>query len=110
MCLDSQVPRVVSDAIYGRVQGAVYDSNSQFWTVPCGQYLSISVSFGGTKYPVHPLDLVDDNFSYTSANGTTACIGAVRLSFVPSLSTELIFYSFLIVPAYHVGFQYPRAI
>ena len=110
MRLDSQVPRAVSDAIYGRVQGAVYDSKSQFWTVPCGQYLSISVSFGGTQYPVHPLDLVDDNFSYTYANGTTACIGAVRLSLIYMLSTELIVYSFPIVPAYHVGLQYPRAI
>lgn len=74
----SQVPRAVSDAIYGRVSGAVYDTKSEFWTVPCGQYLDISVSFQGVKYPVHPLDLVDDNFSYTYPNGTSACIGAFQ--------------------------------
>ena len=74
----SQVPRDVSDAIYGRVQGAVYDEKNQIWTLPCGQYLSAAVSFGGVKYPIHPFDLVDDNFRYTYPNGTSACIGAFQ--------------------------------
>lgn len=69
----------MSDAIYGRVNGAVYDTNLQIWTVPCGQYLNISVNFGGIAYPVHPLDTADDNFDYSYPNGTTACIGAVRI-------------------------------
>ena len=51
-----QVPRAVSDAIYGRVQGAVYDTTQQFWTLPCGQLLNISFNFGGVNIPIHPLD------------------------------------------------------
>ncbi|KAG6836699.1 hypothetical protein H0H93_004675 [Arthromyces matolae] len=74
----SQVPRDVSDAIYGRVQGAVYDTTNQYWTVPCGQYLNISLSFGGIQYPVHPLDAVDDNFAAKDSSGNRVCIGAFQ--------------------------------
>ena len=74
----SQVPREVSDAIYGRVQGAVYDTRAQYWTVPCGQYLNIAFNFGGITYPVHPLDTVNSDFDYKDANGNIACIGSVR--------------------------------
>ncbi|KAF8635935.1 hypothetical protein AX15_000106 [Amanita polypyramis BW_CC] len=74
----SQVPRSVSDAIYGRVQGAQYDVQNQYWTVPCGQYLNISFNFGGVNYPVHPLDTVDDSFHITNSNGDPVCIGAFQ--------------------------------
>lgn len=42
-----QVPRSVSDAIYGRVQGAEYDSKNGWWLVPCSQELNISFVLGG---------------------------------------------------------------
>jgi hypothetical protein len=71
----------VSDAIYGRVKGAVYDTKNEYWTVPCGQYLNISFGFGGRQYPIHPLDTVDDNFNKVDANGNHVCIGAVSLIF-----------------------------
>ncbi|KAF5380670.1 hypothetical protein D9757_007061 [Collybiopsis confluens] len=74
----NQVPRAISDAIYGRVQGAVYDSTNQWWTVPCGQSLNISLNFGGINYPVHPLDTVDDNFGITDSAGTHMCIGSFQ--------------------------------
>ncbi|KAJ7643880.1 aspartic peptidase A1 [Roridomyces roridus] len=74
----SQVPRSVSDAIYGRVQGAVYDEKNQWWTVPCGQMLNVTFYFGGVAFPIHPLDVVDDNFSITNANGSHVCIGAFQ--------------------------------
>jgi len=67
----------VSDAIYGRVQGALYDVRNEYWMVPCGQYLNISFGFGGRQYPIHPLDTVDDNFNVVDANGNHVCIGAV---------------------------------
>ena len=51
-----QVPRKVSDAIYGRVQGANYSVEQAMWFVPCGQELNISVVMGGVTFPVHPLD------------------------------------------------------
>ncbi|KAF8073928.1 aspartic peptidase domain-containing protein [Lyophyllum atratum] len=74
----SQVPRDVSDAIYGRVQGAVYDTTDELWTIPCGQYLNIALQFGGKSYPIHPLDTVDDNFSRKDAKGNRVCIGAFQ--------------------------------
>jgi len=74
----SQVSRAVSDAIYGRVQGAVYDTRNEYWTVPCGQYLNISFGFGGLRYPIHPLDTVDDNFGQVDANGNHICVGAFQ--------------------------------
>lgn len=74
----SQVPRQVSDAIYGRVQGASFDTQNQYWTVPCGQYLNISFGFGGRQYPIHPLDTVDDNFGKVDASGNHVCIGAFQ--------------------------------
>ncbi|KAJ7451632.1 aspartic peptidase A1 [Mycena latifolia] len=74
----SQVPRDMSDAIYGRVQGAVYDSDNEWWTVPCGQELNLTFSFGGVQFPIHPLDAVDDNFKILDKNGNHVCIGAFQ--------------------------------
>ncbi|KAF9262852.1 acid protease [Marasmius fiardii PR-910] len=74
----SQVPRDVSDAIYGRVKGAVYDSTKEWWTVPCGQMLEVSFRFGGVNYPVNPLDTADDNFNVRDAQGKRMCIGAFQ--------------------------------
>ncbi|KAF8906169.1 aspartic peptidase domain-containing protein [Mucidula mucida] len=74
----TQVPRDLADAIYGRVQGAVYDSKKEWWTVPCGQLLNITFNFGGQSYPVHPMDTVDDNFNIKNANGTRVCIGSFQ--------------------------------
>lgn len=74
----SQVPRDVSDAIYGRVRGAFYDTTNEWWLVPCGQYLNISFNFGGRNYPIHPLDAVDDNFSKVDSSGRKVCIGAFQ--------------------------------
>ncbi|KIK01896.1 hypothetical protein K443DRAFT_678040 [Laccaria amethystina LaAM-08-1] len=74
----SQVPRDISDAIYGRVNGAYYDTQNEWWLVPCGQYLNVSFNFGGNSYPVHPLDLVDDNFSQIDSTGKKVCIGAFQ--------------------------------
>jgi len=73
-----QVPRAVSDAIYGRVQGAVYDTTQQFWTLPCGQLLNISFNFGGVNIPIHPLDTVNNDFHYKDSNGNPACVGAFQ--------------------------------
>ncbi|KAG9227430.1 hypothetical protein PTI98_010955 [Pleurotus ostreatus] len=74
----SQVPRDISDAIYGRVRGAVYDTENEYWTVPCGQYLSLSFRFGGVEYPVHPMDIVNDDFAITDKMGNRVCIGAFQ--------------------------------
>ncbi|KAJ7143497.1 aspartic peptidase A1 [Mycena crocata] len=74
----SQVPREMSDAIYGRVQGAVYDAQNEYWTVPCGQLINLTFNFGGTAFPIHPLDVVDDNFKILDKSGNHVCIGAFQ--------------------------------
>ncbi|KAJ6508388.1 aspartic peptidase A1 [Mycena sanguinolenta] len=75
----SQVPRDMSDAIYGRVQGALYDTKNEWWTVPCGQLINLTFHFGGVAIPIHPLDVVDNNFpATTDVNGNPACIGAFQ--------------------------------
>ncbi|KDQ62634.1 hypothetical protein JAAARDRAFT_54556 [Jaapia argillacea MUCL 33604] len=73
-----QVPRAMSDAIYGRVQGAVYDVNSGVWTIPCDQLINISFVFGGVTYPIHPLDTSSSDFGMTDASGNPVCVGAFQ--------------------------------
>ncbi|KAF9454879.1 acid protease [Macrolepiota fuliginosa MF-IS2] len=74
----SQVPRDISDQIYGRVQGAYYDTTEEFWMIPCGQYLNLTFNFGGKSYPVHSLDTVDDNFNRVDSTGQKVCLGAFQ--------------------------------
>ncbi|KLO10943.1 acid protease [Schizopora paradoxa] len=51
------VPDYVAEAFYGRVPNAQFNSSGPYWTIPCSYELNISFSFGGVKYPVHPLDM-----------------------------------------------------
>ncbi|KZP08675.1 acid protease [Athelia psychrophila] len=73
-----QVPRAVSDAIYGRVQGAEFDVAEQLWLVPCTQMLNISFNFGGVNIPIHPLDTVSADFNVTDSNGKSMCVGTFQ--------------------------------
>lgn len=72
-----QVPRAMSDAIYGRVPGAQYNEDAEVWTVPCSQLINLSFKFGGVEYPVHPLDVSTSDFNMVDATGTPVCVGAV---------------------------------
>jgi hypothetical protein len=45
-----QVPRTVSDAIYGRVPGAEFDTDSQMWLIPCDIEVNLTFVFGGVKW------------------------------------------------------------
>ncbi|KAI9573666.1 aspartic peptidase domain-containing protein [Boletus coccyginus] len=73
-----QVPRSVSDAIYGRVQGAEWSPSSQAWLVPCGQLINVTLNFGGVSYPVHPLDVSSSDFGVKFSNGKQACLGTFQ--------------------------------
>ncbi|KZT67266.1 acid protease [Daedalea quercina L-15889] len=73
-----QVPRTVSDAIYGRVQGAEWNTEWDAWTIPCTQLLNISFKFGGQTYPVHPLDVSSSDFDIVNSNGETVCLGTFQ--------------------------------
>ncbi|CAL1712375.1 unnamed protein product [Somion occarium] len=69
-----QVPRAMSDAIYGRVQGAAYNEQGGYWTVPCDQLINLSFKFGGIEYPVHPLDVSSSDFNILDATGNPVCV------------------------------------
>ncbi|CCM06639.1 uncharacterized protein FIBRA_08920 [Fibroporia radiculosa] len=73
-----QVPRAMSDAIYGRVQGAEYNSEQGFWTIPCAQMLNISFKFGGVDYPISPLDTSSSEFDVVNSAGDPVCVGAFQ--------------------------------
>lgn len=75
-----QVPRAVSDSIYGRVKGANYSVERNLWTFPCEQELNISMSVGGQKYPIHPLDTSSKDLGFKDANGNFVCVGTVGCS------------------------------
>lgn len=47
------------------------------WTFPCEQELNISISIGGVKYPVHPLDTSSKDLGFNDANGNFVCVGTV---------------------------------
>jgi len=73
-----QVPRKMSDAIYGRVPGANYDETQGYWTVPCDSLVNLTFVFGGVQVPVHPLDVVMSEFGYKDATGKAACVGSFQ--------------------------------
>src|ERR1700761_3789613 len=53
----SQVPSAITDAFYGRVNGASFDYVENMWSVPCDQELNVSFVIAGVIYPLHSLDL-----------------------------------------------------
>ncbi|KAI0696263.1 acid protease [Cytidiella melzeri] len=73
-----QVPRAMSDAIYGRVQGAEWNAQYQAWTVPCTQLINLSFMFGGVEYPIHPLDVSTSDFGIVDSTGSPVCLGAFQ--------------------------------
>ncbi|KAF9793025.1 acid protease [Thelephora terrestris] len=79
-----QVPRQVSDAIYGRIPGATFGDvgrgAGQTWSIPCDAEVNLTFIIGGVQYPIHPLDT---SLSW-NANGTDFCIG----SFQPRTTTD----------------------
>lgn len=75
-----QVPRAMSDAIYGRVQGAEYNEQLGAWIVPCAQLINLSFMFGGNEYPIHPLDVSSSDFNVVDSKGNPACLGTVSCS------------------------------
>ncbi|KAH9851502.1 acid protease [Lenzites betulinus] len=73
-----QVPRAMADAIYGRVQGAEYNTDSEVWTVPCDQLIPLTFKFGGIEYPIHPLDVSSDDFAMVNSLGNPVCVGTFQ--------------------------------
>ena len=98
----SQVPRKMSDAIYGRVQGASYSTTDGIWYVPCTQYLNISFVFGGVTFPIHPLDIVSNDI--TSSNGL--CRGPVSALHIECAIVMFLMSVYAIVPTHFDRLQH----
>lgn len=78
-----QVPRSVSDAIYGRVQGATYDTTNGWWSIPCDQEVNLTFVFAGQNYPIHPLDTSSSDINTNAVNGIKMCVGTVGYPALP---------------------------
>jgi len=101
----SQVPRKVADAIYGRVQGATYNTSDGVWYVPCGQYINIAISFGGVRLPIHPLDVVNNDLSSADSNGL--CQGPVSVWCYVFRVVTLLTSACFPVPTHYECLQHP---
>ncbi|KAI0030441.1 aspartic peptidase domain-containing protein, partial [Vararia minispora EC-137] len=77
-----QVPRAISDGIYGRFEGASFKNVSnvgEVWILPCNLEVNITIKFGGTAYPMHPLDTnFDIGLNQVDANGNKLCVGSLQ--------------------------------
>jgi hypothetical protein len=100
----TQVPRKMSDAIYGRVQGASYSTEDSVWYVPCNQYLNMSFVFGGVNLPIHPLDIVSDDISSTDSNGL--CQGPVSAVCFSCTVVTLLMCAYAAVPTHFECLQH----
>ncbi|OBZ76690.1 Aspartic protease [Grifola frondosa] len=67
-------PKAVCDALYGNITGAQYSSALGQWIVPCSAEVDMALQFGGSVYPIHPLDVTPASLSDSST-----CVG----SFIP---------------------------
>jgi hypothetical protein len=73
-----QVPSAISDAFYGRVAGAKFNTRLNQWLIPCDQELNVSFTIGGKNYPIHPLDLTRSlSLSKDFGAPTGYCLGTV---------------------------------
>ncbi|KAI0052261.1 acid protease [Auriscalpium vulgare] len=67
-----QVLPSVAESFYSGIEGAQFDSVSNFWIIPCTAEVNVAFKFGGVSYPIHPLDMSSeiDDPSYAGS-----CIG-----------------------------------
>ncbi|KAJ7163927.1 aspartic peptidase domain-containing protein [Mycena crocata] len=81
-------PEIVAE-IYSAIPGAVLAKNSSLWNthwsadkdvwvVPCNASVSLTATFEGHPYPIHPLDLTD-MYTRVGPDGVnyTICVGAI---------------------------------
>jgi len=73
-CSYSYVSKEICDALYSNIPGAMFDTPSGYWTVPCDAEVDMALQIGGQVIPLHPLDVTP-----TTALDPSVCIG----SFVP---------------------------
>ncbi|RDX49612.1 acid protease [Lentinus brumalis] len=76
------LPPKAVDAIYSSIPGAVFNPSSKLWAVPCNASTSLSFTFGGQDFVVHPLDLTRPMVTDITTNGqkkqVTVCINTYQ--------------------------------
>ncbi|KAI0315897.1 aspartic peptidase domain-containing protein [Amylostereum chailletii] len=80
-----QVPRAVANAFYARLEGAKFDSDAGYWSLPCDVEANITFKLGGQAYPIHPLD---SNYVDHTENGKDFCAGAFQPAIASAQSDE----------------------
>lgn len=83
----AEVPKALTDALYGTVQGAAWNTTwlpegEGIWLLPCAHELNLTFVFGGQKIFVHPFDVSATgaeigNPEPDPVNGQPTCIGVV---------------------------------
>ncbi|CAK5272114.1 unnamed protein product [Mycena citricolor] len=88
---NAMLPAAQITAIYGSIPNAVFAANTQLripqtqyssttgvWVVPCTASISVSLTFGGQTFPIHPLDMTDIQIvaSPDGKSQYTVCIGS----------------------------------
>ncbi|CAK5272198.1 unnamed protein product [Mycena citricolor] len=88
---NAMLPAAQIAAIYGSIPNAVFAANAQLripqtqyssttgvWVVPCTASISVSLTFGGQTFPIHPLDMTDIQIvaSPDGKSQYTVCIGS----------------------------------
>ncbi|KAF7796972.1 hypothetical protein EIP86_008160 [Pleurotus ostreatoroseus] len=62
------IPPAAVYYIYSSIPGAVYNSQSDDWIVPCNETTDLTFTFGGVDFPMHYLDLTYIYFSEVLVN------------------------------------------
>ncbi|KAG8853834.1 hypothetical protein FRB96_007974 [Tulasnella sp. 330] len=80
--LSAEVLPPLANAIYNKVPGAIFNTSSSQWTIPCKHELNLTFVFGGQKIYIHPLDLsapgsAIGNPELDPVNGVAMCYGLV---------------------------------
>ncbi|KIM88482.1 hypothetical protein PILCRDRAFT_85591 [Piloderma croceum F 1598] len=68
------------DFIYGSIEGAVHlqDFGKNVWVVPCLEPANLTISFGGTSFPINPLELTTFQTIVENGQKWTVCMNAIQ--------------------------------
>ncbi|KAF9530508.1 aspartic peptidase domain-containing protein [Crepidotus variabilis] len=73
-------PTSTWNAIYSKIPGAVTSSDLGVWILPCNTTTLVELTFGGEKFPIHPLDLstISEPIDLPDGRTVTACVSALQ--------------------------------
>ncbi|KAA1466890.1 acid protease [Dentipellis sp. KUC8613] len=71
----AQISIEAAKLIYDNIPGAVFSPADAQWVIPCNASSNVTLTFGGQKFPIHPLDLsqLTEN-QLPSGKNVTICV------------------------------------